>query len=1037
MNLAYVTLLIFLVVYALIYYSSIKPALSCAQKPKNTAALFWLLAAFCLVLRLITASFIEGFSTDITCFKSWSQMVYTDGFSNFYSSSSLTDYPPGYMYVLYVIGFLRNLFSLDYNSASFTVLIKLPAIICDILAGFLIYKISSKNDRARAFSLSLAAIYLLNPAVIINSSAWGQVDSVYTVFVFLFIYLLYENKYILSCITFAAGFLFKPQIIIFAPVIGCFFLYRLIVKKEVKDILLKTAKAAVICILMIFAFSLPFTQNFNFSPVFSQYISTIKSYPYASVNAYNFFALTGGNWQDVNSRFIFLTYNIWSWIFIAAACVTTLVIFFRSKDKNIYFKLGAFIITAVFTFAAKMHERYCYPAMILLIGIFITTLDKRFLKAYIAMSVSQFICAACVLYMDIANNSTAMPDGALPYILCTANIGIFVYLFKIIIKNPNADTQKTKKFTFALESSAKNKKLKKADFIIMAAVTLVYSVFAFLNLGDIHAAQTHCFIPMGTTVTFDFDESVSNVKWYNGYLEERKIDIYSNDEDLTSLDTKSVFAWHETDIAPTNHVEIYFYSDSDITEISFSNAQTTIAPKNVYCADSSVNISNLTDEADLVAKTISYKNSTYFDEVYHARTAYEYIHLLDPYENTHPPLGKLLISLGILIFGMTPFGWRFAGTLCGIIMLPVMYVFAKKMFSSTKAALFAILLTALDFMHFTQTRIATIDVFVTLFIIISYYFMYLYVCQSFYDTPLKKTLLPLGLSGLFFGFAAASKWTGIYAGAGLCVIFFISISKRIYEYVKITSLKSASAEDKKKVCVLKKNTALTLLFCIAAFVIVPVMIYCASYIPYLKAPGMQGIKSIIENQKSMFDYHSTLKATHPYSSFWYQWPFISRPVWYYTNSLGGGMRQSIAALGNPLIWWAGFAAIIFACFKCFKKDEISLSQSGSAAALTKKNALFITIAFLAEYIPWIGVTRCVFLYHYFPSVPFIILAICLFYKTVSEIADVKTLKKYDCAALVYIVLCFILFAVFYPLLSGTAASENYLDTLKWFPTWYF
>ena len=176
MNLAYVTLLIFLVVYALIYYSSIKPALSCAQKPKNTAALFWLLAAFCLVLRLITASFIEGFSTDITCFKSWSQMVYTDGFSNFYSSSSLTDYPPGYMYVLYVIGFLRNLFSLDYNSASFTVLIKLPAIICDILAGFLIYKISSKNDRARAFSLSLAAIYLLNPAVIINSSAWGQVS---------------------------------------------------------------------------------------------------------------------------------------------------------------------------------------------------------------------------------------------------------------------------------------------------------------------------------------------------------------------------------------------------------------------------------------------------------------------------------------------------------------------------------------------------------------------------------------------------------------------------------------------------------------------------------------------------------------------------------------------------------------------------------------------------------------------------------------------------------------------------------------------
>lgn len=70
-------------------------------------------------------------------------------------------------------------------------------------------------------------------------------------------------------------------------------------------------------------------------------------------------------------------------------------------------------------------------------------------------------------------------------------------------------------------------------------------------------------------------------------------------------------------------------------------------------------------------------NSTYFDEIYHARTAWEHLNGVYPYEITHPPLGKIIISIGIALFGMTPFGWRFSGTLFGVLMLPVIYIFAK------------------------------------------------------------------------------------------------------------------------------------------------------------------------------------------------------------------------------------------------------------------------------------------------------------------------------------------------------------------------
>lgn len=1022
------TLAFFLIAYALIYHSSIKPALSDTQNTKRNNALFIFLIAFAIIIRFITASFIEGFSTDISCFKAWSQMVYSDGFSKFYLSDALTDYPPGYMYVLYIIGAIRNLFHLSYNSDIFTFIIKTPAIICDIVAAVLIYNTANASKKTQAFAISCAAIYLLNPAVIINSSAWGQVDSVYTVFVVLFICFLYKQKFILSCVAFTVGFLFKPQIIIFAPIIGCYFLYELIVKKDIKNIVLASIKALTICLSLFFIAILPFCENLNFTPVLSQYLNTISSYPYACVNAYNFFMITGGNWVDINTPFIFLTYGTWSWVFICLAVIFCLYIFFKSKDKNIYFQLGAFIITAIFTFAAKMHERYVFPAMILLIFAFLHTKNKKFLHIYLLMSITQFLSVAYVLYMDIVQNTTAMPDGPVPYIISAANIGLFIYLCSVLLKQKSdAPVPKTK---FSLQKSKVYQKFTRTDYIIMATVTVIYSALAFFNLGDIRAADTHTFIPMGTSITFEFDEDVTDVKWYNGYLEERSIGIYSNGEEIDSFDTDTVFAWHSHSLSESKNIEMYFYSDTDITEISFSSYEKTVAPTNVFCSDSSVNIANLTDESHLVPKTISYKNSTYFDEIYHARTAYEYIHSLTPYENTHPPLGKLLISLGILIFGMTPFGWRFLPTLCGIIMLPVMYVFAKKMFNSRKAATFAILLTALDFMHFTQTRIATIDVFVTLFIILAYFFMYKYVSLSFYDTPIFKTFIPLGLSGLFFALAVASKWTGVYAGAGLCVIFFISIIRRIYEYVKVNSAKSASYEDKKSVKCMKQNVAFTLLFCICTFVILPLLIYIASYIPYLKAPGMDGIKSIIENQKSMFDYHSNLTATHPYSSFWYQWPFITRPVWYYTNTLDNSARQSIAAFGNPAVWWFGIIALFIVVLHFFKRNSHMLNSDNTLSS--KANSLFIPIAFAAQFLPWIGVTRCVFLYHYFPCVPFIILAICFFINSRTG-AD----KKTKISEIVYLLICFALFVIFYPSLSATGVSENYLSALRWFPTWYF
>ena len=130
----------------------------------------------------------------------------------------------------------------------------------------------------------------------------------------------------------------------------------------------------------------------------------------------------------------------------------------------------------------------------------------------------------------------------------------------------------------------------------------------------------------------------------------------------------------------------------------------------------------LCDEADTVPAASTYYNSTYFDEIYHARTAYEHLRGVYPYEVSHPPLGKEILSLGIVLFGMTPFGWRFMGTLFGVAMLPLMWDLLRRMFRDDRVALCGAALLAFDFMHLTQTRIATIDSFATFFILLMYLF---------------------------------------------------------------------------------------------------------------------------------------------------------------------------------------------------------------------------------------------------------------------------------------------------------------------------
>ena len=431
---------------------------------------------------------------------------------------------------------------------------------------------------------------------------------------------------------------------------------------------------------------------------------------------------------------------------------------------------------------------------------------------------------------------------------------------------------------------------------------------------------------------------------------------------------------------------------------------------------SSTDAPALFDEQDLVPKQPTYINGMYFDEVYHARTAFEFLRGVTVYETSHPPLGKAIIALSIQIFGMTPFGWRFAGAFFGALMLLVMYIFLKNMFGRTSVATCGTLLFGFEFMRFVQTRIATIDTCAVFFILLAYFFMYRHITTP-PDSRFRDSLVSLALSGASFGLGCASKWNVIYAGLGLALIFTIRLI-HLAKYYKTNGRPGFGAYLTK-----------TLLFSALFFGAVPAMLYCLCYIPFAFCKGVvmsadrlldpemyrEFFRVVWANQILMFSYHSGLESAHPYSSVWWQWLLNAQPI-KYTDIYIGELRSSFSAFGNPVVWWGGLIAMLMMLVRVLRYHD--------------GKALFILLGYLSQLLPWIPVTRIVFIYHYFPGTLFLVLALGHIFSVIRE----RKRKGHRLAVYGFTAATGLVFALFYPALSGLPVPHWYFEKLlRWIP----
>ncbi len=414
-------------------------------------------------------------------------------------------------------------------------------------------------------------------------------------------------------------------------------------------------------------------------------------------------------------------------------------------------------------------------------------------------------------------------------------------------------------------------------------------------------------------------------------------------------------------------------------------------------------------------------NQTVFDEVHFGKFISGY-YTHEYYFDIHPPLGKLIIAGFSKLFDFRPeFSFanigeqfpdqkykalRFLPSLAGALLPVIGFALASELGLSIWASLTFGILLALENALLVQSRFILLDSFLLLF-----GFLSLFHYVRYRKGKGKRELIMMGIFGAL---SLLVKWTGasFLALAGLSEL----------------------------VNVIRHRNYSNLAYKIAAFIVIPFIIYFSVFAVHftlltksgtgdafmspefqktlkgnsygkdakLKTPNM--FQKFIELNKEMYLSNQRLTATHPYGSQWYTWPLMLRPIYYWVSG-----DERIYLLGNPIIWWLSTAAFLALVV-------------GIVTKRYRWNYIiwFLLAGYVLNLLPFIGIKRVMFLYHYLTGLIFAMLALVY-------IIDQEKKKKTIFIGL--IILSIVTFIYFSPLTYGLSLSSRQYEQRVWLPSW--
>ncbi|MBI1858745.1 MAG: phospholipid carrier-dependent glycosyltransferase [Candidatus Melainabacteria bacterium] len=387
---------------------------------------------------------------------------------------------------------------------------------------------------------------------------------------------------------------------------------------------------------------------------------------------------------------------------------------------------------------------------------------------------------------------------------------------------------------------------------------------------------------------------------------------------------------------------------------------------------------------------ISYPESITWDETH-------FVHFVknmisgQGYFTDHPPFGRILMYISTQTFGDNALGWRASQALIGALLVPTSFLLAKTIFQTKNAGLITATLITFEPILTLFSRIGVVDIFLIFFMSISLFL--------FIDSFKNKNLRLFILCSICSGLAIAVKWIGL-------------ILIPIYILWHISQQKSF----------IFKKRFYVLFFAILA------LSYLSTFAVDTKSFQFLSTKYSIENKNfayAVINWHSLAfkshakQMTHLYSSKWYTWPLLYKPFWldFKLTSHSLSSAKCFATLGNPTIWWGGLIVLIIqSILFVFKRNKI---------------LFFLTGSYLLSLIPFVFISRPMFIYHYIPALFFLILII--------EHLILNLPKNIFSRAFISVYIASTIFLYFYflPFVNGTLVTYEEYHKKLWFENWKY
>lgn len=371
-----------------------------------------------------------------------------------------------------------------------------------------------------------------------------------------------------------------------------------------------------------------------------------------------------------------------------------------------------------------------------------------------------------------------------------------------------------------------------------------------------------------------------------------------------------------------------------------------------------------------------------FDEFHYIPASLQWLDFFPTSNIEHPPLGKFLIAGGIKLFGNNPIGWRISSTIAGSFSILLIYQLSILLFEDLFLASIVAFYSLFNAWFYVFARVGMLDIFIAPFFLAGFYFGLSYLKNN-------KTNLHYYLSAIFFGLSVSTKWSAVFCYFPFFIYFFIK----------------------------EKNSRLKNTF---IFGLISLIAYYITFIPYLFVSSSAHItfsEIFISMPLKMIQLHKQVPGNHPYSSEWYTWPFLYRPVWFeFIKDLKDpNYFRGVVLLPNPFQMIIGLLAVLGLLFRIEKINE--------------QSKLYL-VTFYFSWLIWMISPRSLsFSYYFFPSAIFYSFLVPIFIKSFFDS------KKTNQIMLGLTIISIIFFVFFFPILSGELSLMSERLKWHWFNSW--